>query len=128
MARLRGESAAKRAGDSAWSRSSRTQVIVPRGRSRFATAPYPTCASMNRTSTSGWITRLPAEHPGEDQRGDDGGVGLDHEPLGVGIELAPGDLLVRHRARVGAVAGRGVADLTVVAPATGVGEAEVLRE
>ena len=61
---------------------------------------------------------LPAEHVGEDQRRDDGGVGLDDVLRRVDRELAPGDLLVRHRAGVGAVARRRIADLAEVAPAS----------
>src|SRR5690348_1303053 len=55
--------------------------------------------------------RLPAQHFGEDERGDDGGVGLDDELGRVLAEFAPGDLFVRHRAGVGPVAGGRIADL-----------------
>src|SRR4051794_16271317 len=53
---------------------------------------------------------------GEDQRRDDRGVGLDDEAGGVYGELAPGDLLVRYGAAVGAVGRGAVGDLAEVAP------------
>ena len=59
---------------------------------------------------------LPAQHVGEYERCYDGGIGLDDEFGRVHVELAPGDFFVGHGARVGAVAGGGVADLAEVGP------------
>ena len=56
------------------------------------------------------------EHPGEDQRRANRRVAFDHELRRGSGELAPGDLLVRHRAGVAAVARCRIADLAKVTP------------
>src|SRR5690554_6643608 len=63
-----------------------------------------------RTEAPSPLRLLPHDQR-EHQRRHDGGVGFDDELGGVDAELAPGDLLVGHGARVAAVAGGGVADL-----------------
>ena len=55
-------------------------------------------------------------HIGEDEGGDDRGVGLDQETGGFGVELAPGDLLIGDCAAVGSEGGGAVADLAEIAP------------
>ena len=62
------------------------------------------------------LRNLPAEEVGEDERGDDGGVGFDDKTRSVGGKFAPGDFFVGNGAGIGAVAGGGVADLAEVGP------------
>ena len=71
---------------------------------------------------------LPAEEVGEDEWGDDGGVGLDDETRSVGGKFAPGDFFVGNGTGVGAVAGGGVADLAEVGPEGNVFAAQILVE
>jgi len=54
--------------------------------------------AATRRKPAGEGIALPAEDVSEDERGDDRGVGLDDELGRVDGELAPGDLLVGHRA------------------------------
>src|SRR5229473_342413 len=71
-------------------------------------------------------TSLPAEDFREHERRADRGVRLDDELRRVRGELAPRNLLVRHRARVRAVARRRVADLAEVPPQRDVVALQVL--
>src|SRR5690606_9532218 len=65
------------------------------------------------------------EHVAENQRSDDGRVRFDDESGRVHVELAPGDLLVRGAAAVGAVGGRAVGDLGVIRPERGLLQPQV---
>ncbi len=69
----------------------------------------------------------PSHHVGEDQRGDDRGVALNHEFRCRRLELAPGDFLVWHRAAVSAEARHRITDLAEVAPQRNV-ELQVLDQ
>src|ERR1043166_8018935 len=68
----------------------------------------------------------PPQYVREHQWRDDRGVAFDDVLRGIGAELAPGDLLVRDGAGVGAVARRRVADLAEVAPERDVRTLQVL--
>ena len=74
------------------------------------------------------LLRLPAKDFGEDERGDDGGVGFDDEFWGFFAEFAPGDFLIGDGAGVTAVASRGIADLAEIGPEGHIGLAKVLVE
>src|SRR5262249_2938829 len=69
---------------------------------------------------------LPPEHGREDERRHDGRVALGNELGRVDAELAPSDFLVRHRARIAAVARGGVADLAEISPERHVGALQIL--
>src|SRR5688572_30172353 len=71
---------------------------------------------------------LPAENVREHERRNDRRVALDHVTGRIDSQLAPGDLLVRHRAGVRAVARRRIADLAKVAPQRNVGALQILMK
>src|ERR1700738_4172336 len=58
----------------------------------------------------------PAQDVGEDEGGNDGGVGFDDEAGGVFPEFAPGDFFVGDCSGIGAVTGGGIADLAEIGP------------
>src|SRR5437588_120053 len=82
--------------------------------------------SFLRHSSFGDSSFLLAQHPGENQGRANRGVAFDHELRSGGRELAPGDFLVRHRARVAAVARRRIADLAEITPQRHAGSLEIL--
>src|SRR5215472_9116201 len=62
------------------------------------------------------LRQLPAEHFGEDQRCNDRGIRLNDKARRGRAKFAPGNFLVRHRARIRTVARGGIADLTKITP------------
>ena len=71
-------------------------------------------------------TALLPQHPRENQRRHDGSVALDDEFRRRRREFTPGDFLVRHRARITAIARGRVADLREITPERHAGPLEVL--
>jgi len=71
---------------------------------------------------------LPTKNVAKNERRHDRGIGVDHEPGSIHVELAPGDLLVGHRTGIGTVGGGGVADLGEVGPKRRVFQLQVLDE
>src|SRR5438445_6989204 len=74
------------------------------------------------------IVHSPPQYVREDERGHDRRVRLDDVLRRVDAELAPGDLLVRHRAGVRAVARSRIADLAEVAPQRHVRTLQILMQ
>src|SRR5260221_3009328 len=79
------------------------------------------------TSFANWLrtggTNFPSiepsslpEHIRKNQRCDNHSVRLDHEPRRLGIQLVPGQLLVRHRPAVRSIRSRAIADLAEIRP------------
>src|ERR1700736_6057179 len=70
----------------------------------------------------------PAEDVGEDEGGNDGGVGFDDEAGGVFPEFAPGDFFVGDCSGIGAVTGGGIADLAEIGPQRYVRALQILMQ
>src|SRR6266851_1875894 len=74
------------------------------------------------------LQSLFSQQPGEDERGDDGGVAFDDETRRVHAEFAPGDFFVGHRAGVTAIARGRVADLAEITPERNIPTLQILLQ